>query len=158
MTIVLVVVGLAALAAVIVLFVLNPKFEARRDRARVATTDAAAGSSVLLRDDAAQCLGIERGDEKPAHYGDGSAALTSTALIYTATMSGETTVVARTAIREVVVDSAHIIKSAQMPVLKLVWDDGDADASGRWKLADLDAWVEALGGTTEPGPVVDDEG
>jgi hypothetical protein len=150
MDIVLIVVGVVLVAGVVALLVVNPKLEARKTRALDATTNAAAGSEILLRDDAASCFGVEHGDDKPRHFGEGSAALTAQAFIFTPTLSGATTVVPRTAIREVIVDSSHIIKSVQTPALKLVWVDGDADSVGRWRLASLDRWVQALGGTTTP--------
>ncbi len=148
MGIVLVVVGLVVVAAVVALVVINPKMEQRRVASVDSTRAALGGAAAIATDDGASCYGVEVADGKPRHYGQGAAALSADAFAFTAVVSGDTVVVPRTAITSVEVETSHIIKSATTLVLKIVWDDPtEGECSGRWKLADLETWVTALGGT-----------
>lgn len=145
----LVAVGLIVVVAVVALVLVNPRMEQRKQHAVDATTEAAGSAEILRRDDAASCYGIEKGEEKPRSYGNGSAALTAGSFIFTAVVSGETTVIPISSITSVEVDVSHIIKRAPTLVLKLLWEaPEDGECSGRFKVDDLDSWVTALGGTT----------
>lgn len=148
MMILVVVVALVVVAAVVALVVANPKMEERRAAATDATRAAVAGAQAIASDDAASCYGVEVGEGKPRHYGAGAAALTDASFVFTAVVSGQTVVVPRASITSVEVETTHIIKSATTLVLKLIWDDPtDGECTGRWKLADLETWVTALGGS-----------
>jgi len=158
MQIVLVIAAALVFVAVVVLVVANPKMAKRRAVALDATTAALGASTPICRDDDANCFGVEVGDAKPRHYGQGSAAVTDEEFIFSAVVSGETIAVPLETITLVEVETSHIIKSATTLVMKLTWDDPtEGESTGRWKLEELEAFVAALGGTVSPATDTDAE-
>ncbi len=150
MELLLVVVVVVIVGAIAALLLANPRMAKRRTASVEATTAAIGTATALAREDDASCFGVNIGDDKPRHYGKGSAAVTADSFIFTAVVSGETVVVPRSQITDVLVDTSHIVKRAPSLVLKLSWDDPeDGPCYGRWKFEDLEAWVSALGGATK---------